>query len=78
MAQSDKQASDMHIPTAPKGLAILLVVGPSLVWAAEYNGSGEVIIATAGDEPEFSVGELPEPHEVREAISRAQAMRADD
>jgi Mn2+/Fe2+ NRAMP family transporter len=46
MAQSDKQASDMHIPTAPKGLAILLVVGPSLVWAAEYIGSGEVIIAT--------------------------------
>jgi len=41
-------------------------------------GVGEVIIATAGDEPEFSVGELPEPHEVREAISRAQAMRADD
>lgn len=41
-------------------------------------GVGEVIIATAGDEPEFSVGELPDPHEVREAISRAQAMREDD
>ncbi len=41
-------------------------------------GVGEVIIATAGDEPEFSVGELPDPHEVREAISRAQAMRSDD
>ena len=41
-------------------------------------GVGEVIIATAGDEPEFSVGELPDPHEVREAISRAQAMREED
>ena len=31
-------------------------------------GVGEGIIATAGDEPEFSVAELPDPHEVREAI----------
>jgi len=46
MAQTNKQASDLNVPTAPKGLAILLVVGPSLVWAAEYIGSGEVIIAT--------------------------------
>jgi len=41
-------------------------------------GVGEGIIATAGDEPEFSVGELPDPHEVREAISRAHAMRSGD
>jgi len=41
-------------------------------------GVGEVIIATAGDEPEFSVGELPDPHEVREAITRAQEMRTGD
>ncbi|UCD52387.1 MAG: Nramp family divalent metal transporter [Phycisphaerales bacterium] len=46
MAQNDRQASDSNIPIAPKGLGILLVVGPSLVWAAEYIGSGEVIIAT--------------------------------
>jgi len=46
MAQSNKQPGDMHIPAAPKGLAILLLVGPSLVWAAEYIGSGEVILAT--------------------------------
>jgi Mn2+/Fe2+ NRAMP family transporter len=46
MAQDDKQASDLNVPIAPKGLGILLVVGPSLVWAAEYIGSGEVIIAT--------------------------------
>lgn len=41
-------------------------------------GVGEIEIKTAGDEPEFAVAELPDPHEVREAISRAQAMRADD
>ena len=46
MTQHDRQASDANVPIAPKGLAILLVVGPSLVWAAEYIGSGEVIIAT--------------------------------
>lgn len=35
-----------RIPAAPKGLAMLLAVGPSLVWCAEYIGSGEVILAT--------------------------------
>ncbi len=30
----------------PKGLSILLLVGPSMVWCAEYIGSGEVILAT--------------------------------
>lgn len=30
----------------PKGWAVLLLVGPSLVWCAEYIGSGEVILAT--------------------------------
>ncbi len=34
------------IEAPPKGLAILAVVGPSLVWCAEYIGSGEVILAT--------------------------------
>ena len=34
------------IRTPPKGGAILLIVGPSLVWTAEYIGSGEVVIAT--------------------------------
>ena len=46
MAQNDKQTRDSNIPIAPQGLAILLLVGPSLVWSAEYIGSGEVIIAT--------------------------------
>ncbi len=30
----------------PRGLAMLALVGPSLVWCAEYIGSGEVILAT--------------------------------
>jgi uncharacterized membrane protein YdbT with pleckstrin-like domain len=41
-------------------------------------GVGTIEIKTAGDEPEFIVEDLPDPHEVREAISRAQAMSADD
>ncbi|MGK2922668.1 MAG: PH domain-containing protein [Methyloceanibacter sp.] len=41
-------------------------------------GVGEIEIKTAGDEPEFTVTDLPDPHQVREAISRAQEMRLDD
>jgi Mn2+/Fe2+ NRAMP family transporter len=37
---------NMNIDTPPKGLAIALLVGPSFVWAAEFIGSGEVILAT--------------------------------
>lgn len=37
----------MHkLKTPPAGLAILFIVGPSLVWCSEYIGSGEVILAT--------------------------------
>jgi Mn2+/Fe2+ NRAMP family transporter len=46
MIKRDRQPADSIIPAAPKGLGILLLVGPSMVWAAEYIGSGEVIIAT--------------------------------
>ena len=41
-------------------------------------GVGTIEIKTAGDEPEFTVDDLPDPHQVREAISRAQAMADDD
>jgi uncharacterized membrane protein YdbT with pleckstrin-like domain len=41
-------------------------------------GVGEIEIKTAGDEPEFTVADLPDPHEVRDAISRAQESRLDD
>ena len=34
------------IKKPPKGAAILLILGPSLVWAGEFIGSGEVILAT--------------------------------
>ena len=40
-------------------------------------GVGTVEISTAGYEPEFEVSDMPDPHEIREAISRAQAMRTD-
>ncbi len=36
----------MQIKKAPVGFAALALLGPSLVWASEYIGSGEVIIAT--------------------------------
>ena len=37
---------DTAIKKPPVGLAVLALVGPSFVWAAEYIGSGEVILAT--------------------------------
>jgi uncharacterized membrane protein YdbT with pleckstrin-like domain len=41
-------------------------------------GVGTIEIWTAGDEPEFTVKDLPDPHEIREAISRAQEVKLDD
>ena len=38
--------SELKIKKPPAGWAILAVIGPSLIWAAEYIGSGEVILAT--------------------------------
>jgi Mn2+/Fe2+ NRAMP family transporter len=35
-----------RIKNPPAGPAILLIVGPSLVWCSEFIGSGEVILAT--------------------------------
>ncbi|TWT99828.1 Natural resistance-associated macrophage protein [Botrimarina colliarenosi] len=34
------------IATPPRGAALLLALGPAVVWCAEYIGSGEVILAT--------------------------------
>ncbi len=34
------------IALPPRGAALLLAVGPAIVWCAEYIGSGEVILAT--------------------------------
>jgi Mn2+/Fe2+ NRAMP family transporter len=38
--------SQSSIKTPLTGLAVLAVLGPSIVWASEYIGSGEVILAT--------------------------------
>ncbi|MGI8725295.1 MAG: PH domain-containing protein [Methyloceanibacter sp.] len=37
-------------------------------------GVGTVEISTAGDEPEFTVKDMPDPHEIREAITKAQTL----
>lgn len=37
---------EINIKKPPKGIAILAMVGPGMVWCAEYIGSGEVILAT--------------------------------
>ena len=34
------------INPAPRGLAVLAVIGPAFVWCAEYIGSGEIILST--------------------------------
>jgi Mn2+/Fe2+ NRAMP family transporter len=34
------------IQSPPNGLAILVLIGPSFIWAAEFIGSGEVILST--------------------------------
>jgi len=36
----------INIGKSPAGFAAIVMIGPSLVWASEYIGSGEVIIAT--------------------------------
>ncbi|HJX71289.1 MAG TPA: Nramp family divalent metal transporter, partial [Bacteroidales bacterium] len=36
----------MKISLPPRGLAIILLIGPSIIWASEFIGSGEVILAT--------------------------------
>ena len=37
---------EMTIKKPPIGLGILALIGPSIIWTAEYIGSGEVILAT--------------------------------
>jgi len=46
MGENAEQANEITIKKAPVGLAVFALVGPSMVWAAEYIGSGEVILAT--------------------------------
>jgi Mn2+/Fe2+ NRAMP family transporter len=46
MKTDANDSNEMIIKKPPIGLAALALVGPSFVWAAEYIGSGEVILAT--------------------------------
>jgi Mn2+/Fe2+ NRAMP family transporter len=46
MKENSPKANDLTIKKPPIGFAALALVGPSFVWAAEYIGSGEVILAT--------------------------------
>ena len=40
-------------------------------------GVGTIQISTAGDLPEFTIADLPDPHVIREAIAKAQEMHED-
>ena len=40
-------------------------------------GVGTIQISTAGDEPEFTIADMPDPHMIRQAIAKAQEMRQD-
>lgn len=44
--KSPEVAVESPIKRAPAKWGILLLIGPSLIWCAEYIGSGEVILAT--------------------------------
>ena len=40
-------------------------------------GVGTIQISTAGDQPEFTVADMPDPGTIREAISKAQNQGTD-
>ena len=46
MKENTTKSNDELIQKPPGGLAIMALIGPSLIWCAEYIGSGEVILAT--------------------------------
>ena len=46
MKNNSEPVNSIEIKKPPAGLAVFMLVGPSMIWAAEYIGSGEVIIAT--------------------------------
>ena len=46
MEENAAASNELTIKKPPVGLAVFALVGPSMVWAAEYIGSGEVILAT--------------------------------
>jgi uncharacterized membrane protein YdbT with pleckstrin-like domain len=40
-------------------------------------GVGTIQISTAGDEPEFTIADMPDPYVIQETIARAQEMRSE-
>jgi len=46
MNENTEKLNELLINKPPKGLAIFALVGPSIIWCAEYIGSGEVVLAT--------------------------------
>jgi uncharacterized membrane protein YdbT with pleckstrin-like domain len=40
-------------------------------------GVGTIQISTAGDQPEFTIADMPDPGTIREAISKAQDQQGD-
>ena len=46
MKTNNTGINEGSIKDAPRGLAILAMLGPSMIWVAEFIGSGEVILAT--------------------------------
>ncbi len=42
---NDRSSGGVTVPSPPTGLALVALLGPGLVWAGEYIGSGEVILA---------------------------------
>jgi len=40
-------------------------------------GVGTIQISTAGDEPEFTISDMPDPYVIQETITKAQEMRHD-
>ena len=38
---------------------------------------GTIQISTAGDQPEFTIADMPDPYVIQEAIAKAQEMRDD-
>jgi len=46
MSEHIENNKTLTIKTPPRGLAILAILGPGLVWSSEMIGSGEVILST--------------------------------
>jgi Mn2+/Fe2+ NRAMP family transporter len=46
MKEEESVKTNVTIKKPPQGLAVLALIGPSLVWCAEFIGSGELILAT--------------------------------